>query len=70
MLEVPISQEISNLKEYYRVRYNQDIKYEGQPLLVVKNKLQRRERTGSREGPTYLIPELCSLTGIPDNFDE
>lgn len=70
MLEVPISEEIPNLKEYYRLRYNLQVKQEAQPLLVVENKLQRRERAGSREGPTYLIPELCSLTGIPDNFDE
>lgn len=35
MLEVPISEEIPNLKEYYRLRYNLDIKHEGQPLLLV-----------------------------------
>ena len=70
MMEVPISKEIPNLKDYYRRSYNLDIRHEGQPLLLVENKIQRRERAGTSSGPTYLIPELCSLTGIPDNFDE
>lgn len=25
---------------------------------------------GSDDRPTYLVPELCLMTGIPDNFDE
>ena len=46
MLEVPINEEITCLKEYYRIRYDIDIQHEDQPLLLVENKIQRRKRTG------------------------
>ena len=70
LMSVPISDDIPNLKEYYLKKYNIDIKYEQQPLLSVENKIQRREKAGSSSGPTYLLRELCMMTGIPDNFDE
>ena len=35
---------------------------QGQPLLEVENK-----RSSTK---TYLLPELCLMTGIPENFDE
>jgi len=70
LMSVPISEDIPNLREYYLQRYNLDIKFEQQPLLSVENKIQRREKAGSSSGPTYLLPELCVMTGIPDNFDE
>ena len=70
MMSVPISDDIPNLKEYYAKRYGIEVKSEGQPLLVVENKIRRREKAGSTQGPTYLLPELCCMTGIPENFDE
>ena len=69
-MSIPISDDIPNLKEYYFKKYNIEIKHEQQPLLLVENKIQRREKAGSSSGPTYLLPELCVMTGIPDNFDE
>jgi len=70
MMDVAISEDIPNLKEYYLKKYNIKIEKESQPLLCVENKIKRREKAGSSTGPTYLLPELCSLTGIPDDFDE
>jgi hypothetical protein len=32
--------------------------------------MKRRQTVGSDDRPTYLVPELCLMTGIPDNFDE
>ena len=65
MKSVFISQAFS-LIEYYFERYGITIKDINQPLLLV----ERMGRTRSNSGPTYLIPELCYLTGIPGNFDE
>jgi hypothetical protein len=31
--------------------------------------MKRRQKIGSYDRPTYLVPELCLMTGIPDNFD-
>jgi hypothetical protein len=50
------------LPEYYRVRYALDIKNLKQPLLFANAK-----RTAIK---TYLVPELCLMTGIPEDFDE
>lgn len=58
-----------NLKEYYRTKYNIEIINEKQPLLLVENKIRRKQLNG-QENPTYLLPELCLMTGIPDDFDE
>lgn len=58
-----------NLKEYYRTKYSIEIINEKQPLLLVENKIRRRQLNG-QENPTYLLPELCQMTGIPDDFDE
>lgn len=69
-MDVALSEDIPNLKVYYKKKYNIDLRSETQPLLVVENKIMRREKTGTIQGPTYLIPELCCMTGIPDNFDE
>lgn len=43
-------------------KYNIRIENEKQPLLVVKDK--------KKENPDLMIPELCLMTGLPDNFDE
>ena len=68
-MDVALNEDTPNLKVYYKNKYNIDLKSETQPLLVVENKIMRREKTAN-QGPTYLLPELCSMTGIPDNFDE
>lgn len=52
------------LREYYLKKYNITIKNPKQPLLRVESK-----RRGNKEFQIYLIPELCLMTGIPDNFD-
>ena len=70
MMDVPISEEIPNLWEYYSKKYNIQVKNTKQPLLRVENKIKKKEKAGSSQGPTYILPELCSLTGIPENFDE
>lgn len=52
-----------NMLDYYRTKYNISIKKPKQPLLKVENKKQ-----GGIE--ILLVPELCLMTGIPDDFDE
>lgn len=37
---------------------------------MAENKLRRKQVAGTDDHPTYLVPELCKMTGIPDNFDE
>ena len=69
-MDVVISEEIPNLEEYYRTKYNINITNIKQPLLRVENNTKRKEKAGSSTGPTYILPELCTLTGIPDNFDD
>lgn len=58
------------LNDYFRQRYGIEIKVKNQPLLVVENKIQRKKANNTDTGPTYLPPEVCCMTGIPDNFDE
>jgi hypothetical protein len=48
--------------DYYKKKYNITIQKTKQPLLKVENK------KGSHE--ILLVPELCLMTGIPDDFDE
>ena len=48
--------------EYYRTKYNITIKKTKQPLLKVENKRGNIE--------ILLVPELCLMTGIPEDFDE
>ena len=47
--------------EYYKTKYNISIRKPKQPLLKVEN------RKGGLE--ILLVPELCLMTGIPDDFD-
>lgn len=46
--------------EYYKTRYNEDIKDPNQPLLINKDR-----KTGNE---VALIPELCQLTGLTDTM--
>ena len=47
-------------KEYYKTRYNEDVKDANQPLLINKDR-----RTGAE---IALIPELCQVTGLTDQM--
>lgn len=49
------------LPEYYKFRYDYEIKNLKQPLIYANNKKSKFK--------TYLVPELCLMTGIPEDFD-
>lgn len=53
----------TKLVDYYKDKYKISIKNLKQPLLVAESKIK------SSDKPTYLIPELMLMTGIPDDFD-
>lgn len=52
--------------QYYKERYNLDVKDPAQPLLVSKAR-ERDIRAGQPE-LIYLIPELCRATGMTDQM--
>ncbi|XP_064649960.1 piwi-like protein 1 [Lineus longissimus] len=52
--------------DYYEKNHNKNIQDEGQPLLVTLPK--KRDIRAGQEGPIYLIPELCYLTGLSDQI--
>jgi hypothetical protein len=54
-----------SIKDYYQNRYQIEIRSGTQPLLQVEAK-----RPQPNQPPTLLVPELCLMTGIPENFDE
>jgi hypothetical protein len=56
------SGEKTNMIDYYRTKYNITIRKPKQPLLKAENKRGQHE--------ILLVPELCLMTGIPDDFDE
>ena len=58
-----LSGEKINMFDYYKTKYNIAIRKPKQPLLKVENKKQ-----GGIE--ILLVPELCLMTGIPEDFDE
>lgn len=51
-----------SLIDYYAQKYGIKVASLKQPLLVTEGK--------NPDNPTYLLPELMLMTGIPDNFDE
>lgn len=51
------------IKKYYEDKYQINIKNNKQPLIQVETKRKEDPRC-------LLIPELCLMTGIPDDFDE
>ena len=66
MDEVTIDEEKADamtLLVYYETKYGLKIKNLKQPLLKVETK--RRNDTSK----ILLLPELCLMTGIPENFD-
>lgn len=44
---------------YYALSYNKTIREQSQPLLV-----HRHRRKGHPDEVIYLIPELCTMTGL------
>eukprot|EP00831_Metopus_contortus_P031493 TRINITY_DN2567_c0_g2_i1.p1 TRINITY_DN2567_c0_g2~~TRINITY_DN2567_c0_g2_i1.p1 ORF type:complete len:626 (+),score=44.78 TRINITY_DN2567_c0_g2_i1:127-2004(+) len=54
-----------NMETYFRKKYYITLQDKTQPLLMVKRKM----RDGT-ESKIYLPPELCSLTGIPQELKE
>lgn len=70
MMDIYISEQYPTLKHYYSQKYNIEIQKEKQPLILAQNKIRKKFVTGNEDQVTYLIPELCQMTGIPDNFDE
>ncbi|XP_043284504.1 piwi-like protein Siwi [Venturia canescens] len=55
-------------KEYYRIKYQINIRHSTQPLLLSKSK-DRDRRAGASE-MVCLIPELCRSTGLTDAMRE
>lgn len=52
--------------DYYKKRYNLQIRDTRQPLLVTR--LSPRDIRGGRTEPALLVPELCRTTGLTDNM--
>jgi len=52
--------------EYFRKKYNKDIRDHDQPLLVSRPKKKDLHR--GQLGPILLIPELCQMTGLTDEM--
>lgn len=51
-----------SIKDYFKLRYNLEIKNGSQPLLVSQPKA--RDVRGGRTSPALLVPELCFMTGL------
>lgn len=49
--------------EYYRTKYNIEIRDKRQPLLVTRSKPRDRRAGKAEDNLVYLIPELCNSTG-------
>lgn len=50
---------------YFLERYKIKINSTNQPLLQVQSK-----KNQNNQNPTLIFPELCLMTGIPENFDQ
>ena len=57
-----VPDENCSIREYYSKKYNINIENSKQPLLLVEGR--------KKEDHTLMVPELCLMTGIPDDFDE
>ena len=51
--------------EYYRTRYEVEVRNVSQPLLV--SRPSRRDLNRGDDQPVFLIPELCGMTGLSDS---
>lgn len=56
-----------NIVEYYSHTYDIAIQFARQPLLKAKSS---RKTKKDQDKDVFLIPELCLMSGLPDNFDE
>ena len=54
---------------YFLKKYRLTIKDKSQPLIVSSRLVQNKDRS-MREEKLYLAPELCSMTGLPDEIRE
>ncbi|KAJ9581672.1 hypothetical protein L9F63_023148 [Diploptera punctata] len=52
--------------EYYREKYEIKIRNENQPMLITKPK--QRMRMQGQDKNTFLVPELCRMTGLSDKM--
>lgn len=69
MDEVYVNEQYPSMKDYFEQKHQLEITKPKQPLLHVENKMKRKNTNGTQEAPTYLLPEFCLMTGIPDDFD-
>lgn len=54
--------------EYYKSRYEVEIKDPSQPMLLAKeNRAKRYDGTGDEDGSVYLVPELCNIAGLTED---
>ena len=60
---VVVPDENCTIRDYYSKKYNLKIENSKQPLLHVEGRKKREDHT-------LMVPELCLMTGIPDDFDE
>ncbi|XP_046643892.1 piwi-like protein Siwi [Daphnia pulicaria] len=51
--------------EYYKTRYNIEVRQPSQPLLV--SRPTRRDANRGDDQPIFLLPELCGMTGLTDD---
>jgi len=54
-----------SIMEYFKKKYLTTIKDTDQPLLI-----SIKKQKDGKENRIHLVPELCSLTGLPDNLRE
>lgn len=62
--EVKLNGTETTLRKFYEDKYHKKIENPKQPLIVVESKSKVE---GDR---CILVPEMCLMTGIPDDFDE
>jgi aubergine-like protein len=65
-LHILVNNENIPIVEYYSQKYKIKIENMKQPLLLIEDK----RRQGGQDQKTYMMPELCLMTGIPEDFDE
>lgn len=54
-------------KEYFLTRFNESIKDDAQPLLlVIPSNKRKGEREQKDQGEIYLVPELCNIAGLTE----
>jgi aubergine-like protein len=59
-----------NILEYYSQCYGIAIQSKKQPLLKAKSNRKCKDQEKEKENEVILVPELCLMSGLPDDFDE